>query len=116
TIDVDDLLVHQVLPQADLVGPLAELVDVDRGRRQARAGEVERGHGRPGHEDLASVGRDDEAGDGRIAITDRDDQVGDLADWLALPVEHRPADGLGQVQHWANSRTVSSAAGGAPSV
>ena len=34
----------------------------------------------------------DEAGDGRIAVADGDDQVGDLADRLTLPVADGPAD------------------------
>ena len=36
TVDVDDLAVHQVLLEADLVGPLRELADVDRGRAEYR--------------------------------------------------------------------------------
>ena len=98
-VDVDDLLVEQVLAQQELVVALLELGDVDGRRRQPGAGRVESRDVRPGQEDPAPIGRDDEAGDGRIAIAERDDQVVDLADRLAGRVEHRSTDGLAQIQH-----------------
>ena len=98
-VDVDDLLVHQVGPQQDLVGPLAERLDVDRLGAQPGAVRVERLDRRQGHEDPAPVRLDDDPGDRRIAFADRDDQVGDLADRLAVPVADRPPDHLAQVEH-----------------
>ena len=98
-VDVHDLLVEQVGPQQDLVGALLEPGDVDRVTGQPRARRVEPGDLRPGQEDPAAVGRDDEPGDGRIAVADGDDQVVDLAQRLAGGVEHGPADGVAQVEH-----------------
>ena len=80
-------------------GRWLELVDVDRGRAEARAADVERLDRRPGQEDPPPVRLDDEPGHGRIAVADRDDQVGDLADRIALPVADGPADHLAQVEH-----------------
>jgi hypothetical protein len=40
-VDVDDLAIHQVLLEADLVGPLLELGDVDRGRAERCAAGVQ---------------------------------------------------------------------------
>ncbi len=45
-----------------------------------------------------SVGHD-QAGDGRMAVAHGDDEVVDLADRIALGVQHGPADGLAQVEH-----------------
>src|SRR5262249_38060948 len=98
-VDVDDLLVLQILVEQQLVGALTELVDIDDVRRELRAGRVDRGHVRPGQEDAPAPGRDDQAGDGRIAIADRDDEVRDLADRLSLAIERRLSDRLAQVEH-----------------
>ena len=99
-VDVDDLLVEQVGPQQDLVRALLEPGDVDRVAPDSRApGRVEPGDLRPRQEDPAAVGHDDEPGDGRIAVADGDDEVVDLAQRLAVGVEHGPADGLAQVEH-----------------
>ena len=54
---------------------------------------------RPGQEDAPPVGRDDQAGHGRIAVADGDDEVVDLAQRVAVGVEHGSADGLAQVEH-----------------
>ena len=98
-VDVDDLLVQQVAPEQDLVRALVELADVDgRSRRRAprRRGASTDDHGR---KIRAAVGRDDETGDGRVPVADGDDEIGDLADRLAVRVEHGPADRLAQVEH-----------------
>ena len=83
---------------------LGELRDVDRADLQARAGVVQRLDARPGQEDLAPVGADDEAGHGRIAVADRDDQVGDRADRLPGRVANRQADALAQEAHGGHLR------------
>ncbi len=83
-VDVDDLLVHQVVVQQDLVAALLEPADVDGGSAQVRAAVVKRRDRRPGQEDATPIGVHDEPGDRRIAIADLDDQVGHLADRLAL--------------------------------
>ena len=103
TVDVHDLLVHQVGAQEDFVRPLAERLDVDRRRSQARAGVVQRLDRRPGQEDAPSPRLDHEARDRRVAVADGDDQVRDLADRLALPIAHGPTDRLAQVEHAATS-------------
>ena len=112
-VDVDDLLVHEVLAQEDLVGALAELADVDRGGAQPRAAVVEVGHGRPGQEDPAPVGRDDEARDRRVARTERDDQIGDLADGLVAAIPDGTSDDLAEIEHLP-PRDGSRRAGGRP--
>ena len=98
-VDVDDLLVEQVGAQPDLVRPLRETGDVDGGARQARAAGIEPGDLRPGQEDAPPIGRDDEAGDRRVAVADGDDEIVDLAQRLPVGVEHGSADGLAQVEH-----------------
>jgi hypothetical protein len=85
--------------EEQLVRALAEAADVDRAAREGGAGRVEAGDVGPGQEDLAPIGGQDESRDGRVAIAERDDQVGDLADRLAVPVAHRTADDLGEVEH-----------------
>ncbi len=98
-IDVDDLLVEQVGAEEDLVRTLLEARDVDGPAGEAGARGVEPGDLRPGQEDAASVGRDDQAGHRRIAVADGDDQVVHLAERLAVGIEHGSADGLAQVEH-----------------
>ena len=98
-VDVDDLLVHQVGPQEDLVGPLLELADVDGGGAQLGPARVEGFDRRPGYEDAPPVRLDDEAGDRWIATAEGDDEVGDLTHLLVVHVTYRPADRLAQVQH-----------------
>ncbi len=98
-VDVDDLLVEQVTPQADLLGTLLEAADVDHLGPEAGPQFVKGRDGGPRQEDLAPVGPGDKAGDRRIAVADGDDQVRDLADRLALGVEHGPADRLAQIEH-----------------
>ena len=61
---------------------------------------------RPGQEDAPPVGRHDEAGDGRIVVAEGDDQVGDLADRLALRVAHRAARSPGSGRAWLSSSGV----------
>ena len=66
----------------------------------ARApGLVQRLDRRPGQEDAPPRGRDDQAGDRRVAVADGDDEVVHLADGLALPVAHGAPDDPAQVQH-----------------
>jgi hypothetical protein len=98
-LDVDDLLVQQVALEQDLVGALAELAHVDREDAQLRAARVHVRDRRPGQEDPAPVGDDDQAGHGRVAVADRDDQVGNLADRLARRIADGPADALAQEEH-----------------
>ena len=111
-VDIDDLLVHEVRLEQDLIGTLAERGDVERRRPELGTADVERIDGRPGQEDLATAGCDDEAGDGRVALANGDDQVGDLADRLAVLVTNRPADRLAQVQHLPPRRDGTSRPGG----
>ena len=110
-VDVDDLAVHQVLLEANLVGPLMELADVDGGRPQRGAAGVQGSHRLPLQEDLPAVGPDDDAGHGRIPIADGDDQVGNGSDRLALLVAHGPADRLAQIEHVPPRRRVRPACG-----
>jgi hypothetical protein len=58
----------------------------------ARSNEATDDHGR-------TIGRDDEPGDRRITIADRDDEVGHLADRLAVAVEHGSPDRLAEKEH-----------------
>ena len=103
-VDVDDLLVHQVRAEQDLVGALLELVDVQRRRAQPRAASTS-------SDSTDDQGRkiwrpsvaDDQPGDRRIALADGDDQVGDLADRVAVLVADGPADDLAQVEHFDTS-------------
>jgi hypothetical protein len=107
-VDVDDLAVHQVQLQADLVGPLLELADVDGGGAKSGAAGVQGGHRLPVQEDLAAVRLDDDSGHGRIPIADGDDQVGNRSDRLAVLVAHGPADRLAQIEHVPPRRRVPS--------
>ena len=110
-VDVDDLAVHQVPLEADLVGPLMELADVDGGRPQRGAAGVQGSHRLPLQEYLPAVGPHDDAGHGRIPIADGDDQVGNGSDRLALLVAHGPADRLAQIEHVPPRRRVRPACG-----
>ena len=98
-VNVDDLLVHQVLAEPDLVRALLEAADIDRSGAQTDARLGERGDGGPREKYLAAVGCDDDAGDGRILPAHGDDQVGNLAHRLAVLVEHGPADDLAEIEH-----------------
>jgi len=98
-VDVDDLLVHEVGAQEDLVGPLLEFLDVDPGRGELGAGCIERADGAPWHEDRATVGLDHQARHGRVLVLDRNDEVRDLANLLVVPISNRPADRFAQVEH-----------------
>jgi hypothetical protein len=53
----------------------------------------------PWQEDRATIRFDDQARDGRVLVLDRDEEVGDLADLLIVPISNRPADRLAQVEH-----------------
>ena len=105
-VDVDDLAVHQITLQADLVRPLLELADVDRGGAENRAAGVQGRHRTPLQEDLAAVRLDDDAGHRRVPIADGDDQVGNGSDRLAVLVAHGPADRLAQIEHVPPRRGV----------
>ena len=83
--------------EQQLVVALLELVDLDGRRGQLGAARVEAGDVRPGQEDAPPFRLDDQAGHGRIAVADGDDQVGDLADRLPVAIEDRPADDLAEV-------------------
>ena len=98
-VDVDDLLVHEISAQEDLVGPLLELLDVDPGRGELSAGSVERPDGAPWQEDQAAIGLDHQARHGRVLVLDRNDEVRDLANLLVVPISNRPADRFAQVEH-----------------
>ena len=86
--------------QPDLVRALLEAVMSMVAARQARAGGVEPGDVRPGQEDPAPVGRDDQAGDRRIAVADGDDEVVDLADRLAIGDRARVGRWPGSGRAW----------------
>ena len=103
-VEVHDLLVLQVGVEQQLVGPLAELRDIDAVGVERRPAEVERGHVRPGQEDAPPVGAHDEAGHRGVAVADGDDQVGHLADRLALRVTDGAAHDLAQVELHAEPR------------
>jgi hypothetical protein len=105
-VDVDDLLVHEVRPEEDLVRALLELRDVEHRGAQPGAANVQGFDRGPGHEDLAPVGGDDEPGHRRIAFADRDDQVGHLADRIVVLVANGSPDRLAQVQHVRASRAA----------
>ena len=116
-VDVHDLLVEEVGAELDLVLATLELGDVDPVGRQAGARRVEARDLRPGQEDPPPVGRHDEAGDRRIAVADGDDEIVDLAERLAVGVEHGSADGLAQVEHGCHlTGGTSRRAGGATTV
>src|SRR5439155_7172765 len=76
-VDVDDLLVHEVLGETDLVGPLLEAAKVQDQVLESGALLVDRSDRRPRDEDLAPVGGHDEAGHRGIALPDGDDEVCD---------------------------------------
>jgi hypothetical protein len=82
-VNVDDLLVHQILLQQDLVAALAELGHVECRRSQPGAAGIERLDRRPRQENLATDGCDDQAGYRRISLTDGHDEVGDGSDRIA---------------------------------
>ena len=94
--------------EQDLVRRWRNLLMSSVGRREARAGRVDRIDRRPGQEDLAPVGAHHEAGDGRVALADCDDEIRDLADRLAARVANGSADDLTQVEHAITSRGWSS--------
>ena len=98
-VDVDDLAVEQVLAQQDLVGALLEHPDVDGPGVEHDAVLVERLDRRPGQEDAAARGQDDQTGDRRIAIADGHDEVVHLADGFALPIAHGSPHDPAQVVH-----------------
>ncbi|GIW19984.1 MAG: hypothetical protein KatS3mg065_0280 [Chloroflexota bacterium] len=112
TVDVDDLLVHEVGAEEDLVRPLAELADVDGPGGEACAGRVEGRDRRPGHEDLPATGLHDEAGDGRVGRPDGHDEVVDGPDRFAIAVADGAPDGLGEVEHGPPRRRSVPSAGG----
>ena len=99
TLDVHDLLVQQIRLEQDLVLVLAEDPDVDRRHAQPRAGLVERLDVGPGQEDPAPIGVDDETGHRWVLVADRDDQVGDGAERLAVRIAHRQTDALAEEAH-----------------
>jgi hypothetical protein len=99
TVDVDDLAVEQILAQQDLVGALLEHPDVDGPGVEHDAVLVERLDSRPGQEDPAARGLDDQTRDRRIAIADGHDEVVHLADGFALPIAHGSPHDPAQVVH-----------------
>ena len=98
-INVDDLLVHEIRVQQDLVRALAEATHVDRRGPEARAAGIDPIDRRPGQEDPAAVRRDHQASHGRVAIADGHDQIRDLPDRVLAAVKHGQADRLAQVEH-----------------
>ncbi len=99
-LHVDDLLVLQVEPEADLIRTLLEVGDVDARGMQARTALVDRIDIGPGQEDVAiAADTHDNAGDRRVLLAKGHDQIADPAEWRAVQVEHRLADELAQEEH-----------------